>query len=192
MVKNWSVRIAALACAAVMTACGGSDGRRDDRRAEYEGNKQPRVRLTGCVQPGALEAKYVLANVQTDREPDQQRQTTDRTSDRSIATITEGSVVQLRSTNEVELRKYLGQQVSVTGTIVDPGANTIGTAGSQGQPSATGERSQAGATDKHHSEKQREEAGPIGRESMANGTAPTMQVESINPTGQGCRTGLVP
>lgn len=191
--NSWSVRIAALGCAAViMMACGGSDGRRDDRRAEYEANKTPRVRLTGCVQPGALETKYVLANVLTDREPDQQRQTSERTSERSPATITEGSLVQLRAGNESELQKHVGQQVSVTGRLLDRGANTIGTSGSQGHPSATGERSQAAAKDKHHSEKQREEAGPIGRASIANGTAPIVQIESINPTGQPCRTGLVP
>jgi hypothetical protein len=189
MVNNWTVRIAALGCTAVMAACGGSDGKRDERYAESQQNQMPRLELTGCVQAGPLETKYVLANVQTGREADQQGQTSDRASDRSSGTITVGSMVQLRSDNERELQKYVGQQVSVTGRLIDSGASTIGTSGAKGNPTAQGDRSLAAETGKHHSEKAREEAGPIGRESMANGTAPIVQVERINPTGQQCGAG---
>ena len=190
MLKNWTVRIVALGCTTVMAACGGSDGRREQRYAEN--NKMPLLKLTGCLQPGGLETKYVLENILLSGERDQQAQTSDRAGSRSPTTLTEGSLVQLRSDNEAELQQYLGQRINVTGRLIDSGANTIGTGGAQGEPTPSGDRSRASATGKDHSEKVREEAGPIGLSSIANGTAPIIHVESINPSGQGCQAGQLP
>jgi len=177
-----------------MAACGSSDRKREQRSAADQENRTPLVKLTGCLQPGALETKYVLENIQIGREPEQQRQPSDRAGDRSPATLAEGSLVQLRSDNEAELHKYLGQRISVTGRLVDSGASTIGTGGAQaqGDPTPSGDRSEAAAVGRHYSEKVREEAGAIGLSSIANGTAPTVHVESINPTGRGCKAGLLP
>jgi hypothetical protein len=212
MSKSWSVRIVPLVCAAVMMACGGSDGRREDRAAEsLQGKNNPLpVTLTGCVQAGTLETKFVLENVRTgiSGRPEQSGQSAsgqtapgaapaaqpaERQGDaprtentQAPLTIADGSIVQLRSENEPELHKYVGQQVSVTGTLVDSGASTIGTGGAQGNATPSGDRSMAAATDKGHAEKKREEAGPIARSSMANGTAPIVQVTQITPTGQQC------
>ncbi len=208
MSKSWSVRVVApLACAAMMSACGGSDGQREDRAAESLQGKsraQP-ISLTGCVQAGTLETKFVLENVRTDMsgQPTQSGQSTsgitagqqgsdrqggsqDRETTQAPLTIADGSIVQLRTDNEPELHKYVGQQVNVTGTLIDSGANTIGTGGAQGNPTPSGDRSMAAATDKGHAEKKAEEAGPIARSSMANGTAPIVHVNNITPTGQQC------
>jgi hypothetical protein len=192
MVKHWGYRIAAVGCTVVMAACSGSDRKRETRSAGDQENKTPLVKLTGCLQPGSLETKYVLENIQMGREADQQTPTSDRSSDRSLATLAEGSLVQLRSDNEAELHKYLGQRISVTGRLIDSGASTIGTGGAQGDPTPSGDRSEAAAVGKDYSKKVREEAGAIGLSSIANGTAPTVHVESVNPTGRGCKAGLLP
>ena len=191
MTKHWGYRIAAVGCTVVMAACGSSD-RKPEQRSAADQNRTPLVTLTGCLQPGALETKYVLENIQMGREPEQQRQTSDRAGDRSPATLAEGSLVQLRSDNEAELHKYLGQRISVTGRLIDSGASTIGTGGAQGDPTPSGDRSEAAAVGRHYSEKIREEDGAIGLSSIANGTAPTVHVQSINPTGRGCKAGLLP
>jgi hypothetical protein len=209
MSTSLSLRIVPLACAAVMMACGGSDGQREDRAAEsLQGkNRALPVTLTGCVQAGTLETKFVLENVRTDmsgqsgqpatgqpasgqpsggQSAERQAEPAGRANDQAPLTIADGSIVQLRSENEPELHKYVGQQVTISGTLVDSGANTIGTRGAQGNPTPSGDRSMAAAGDTHHAEKKREEAGPIARSSLANGTAPIVQVVDIRATGQEC------
>ena len=197
--KSLSGRMLPLACAAMMVACGGSDGQREDRAPEsLQGkNRAQPVTLTGCVQAGALETKFVLENVRSTPGGSVDPSTSGTTATQAgeprnqenpqpPVTIADGSIVQLRMEDEPELHKYVGQQVSVTGTLVDSGANTIGTRGAQGNETPSGDRSMAAATDKGHAEKKAEEAGAIARSSMANGTAPIVEVQSITPTGQAC------
>jgi hypothetical protein len=93
-----------------------------------------------------------------------------------------------------QLKKNLGQIVSVTGMIIDDGRNTIGTGGKPRDPDqqeAPTDASRA-ATDEHHSEKAAKEAGPLGLDSMANGTVPRMSVDKVTTTGQRCKTELRP
>ena len=188
--KHWIVRLAVVSCTALIAACGSHDGRSTAATTGETG--PPLVSLTGCVQPGALETKYVLENIQTGRNPDGQTQPSGQTHDALPDAMSEGSIVQLRSDNEPELHKYLGKQVNITGRLIDTGASTIGTTGAKGEPTQTGDLSMAAAVGRHHSKKVRDEAGPIGHASLANGTAPIVHVESINPTGRGCRAGLAP
>ncbi len=190
MAKNWSVRFAAVCCTVLMAACGSHDGRSTAPAAGDSG--PPRVSLTGCIQPGALETKYVLENIQSGRNSAGQTPAPDGTNAALPDAMAEGSMVQLRSDNELELHKYLGKQVTISGRLIDTGASTIGTTGAKGEPTQTGDLSMAAAVGRHHSEKVRDEAGPIGHASLANGTAPIVHVDSINPTGRGCRAGLAP
>src|SRR5262245_10493914 len=143
MAKNWSVRFAAVCCTVLMAACGSHDGRSTAATTGDAG--PPRVSLTGCVQPGALETKYVLENIQTGRNSDGQTQASGQTNDALPDAMTEGSMVQLRSDNEPELHKYLGKQVNITGRLIDTGASTIGTTGAKGEPTQTGDLSMAAA-----------------------------------------------
>ena len=107
-------------------------------------------------------------------------------------TIPENSAVRLASNPDHDLGRLVGKTVSVTGLLSDDGRNTIGTSGEQPQPSPGGteprtDQSQA-ATDQHHSEKVREEAGPIGNRSMNNGTYPEITIQQVTQTGDECVT----
>jgi len=199
---KWLPKMAPLACAVLMsTACGGSDDRREERAVEsLQGRPtaQTSLTLTGCVQAGSLETRFVLENVRTaatGAQPHAEGQTAgqgDRATVPASDAITEGSFVQLQTANEAELHKYVGQQVRVVGTLIDKGANTIGTGGARGQALPSGDRSMASATDMSNAEKKAQEAGRIGRESMANGTAPIIRVQEIQGTGQACSGGQAP
>jgi hypothetical protein len=174
----------------MMAACGSHDGR---STAATTGDSGPlRVSLTGCIQPGALETKYVLENIQSGPNSAAQTPPSGPTNDALPEAMAEGSMVQLRSDNEPERHKYLGKQVSITGRLIDTGASTIGTTGAKGEPTQTGDLSMASAVGRHYSKKVRDEAGPIGHASLANGTAPIVHVDTIRPTGRGCRAGLAP
>lgn len=200
--KSLKLRILPLVCAAMMAACGGSDGRREDRAAEsLQGKNQAHpIALTGCVQAGTLETKFVLENVRTTPEAqsdqpasgagqsggDRGTPSANEENPQRPVTIADGSIVQLRTDDEPALHKYVGQEVNVTGRLVDSGANTIGTGGTQGNRVPSGDRSMAASTEEGHAEKKAAEAGPIARSSMANGTAPIVEVQSVTPTGHPC------
>jgi hypothetical protein len=100
--------------------------------------------------------------------------------------VTEGSWVRLADRSGIDLRQYVGQQVTVSGSIADTGENTIGTSGTTGAETPSGDKSQAAQTGQHHSSKVAQEAGRIGRESLADGTAPQLNVENVNATGERC------
>lgn len=184
-----------LVAACLTAACGGSDGRRENGPIQDRMASAPQeLTLTGCVRPGQLETTFVLEDVRTgqlqpsaQRQPQSGMQGTGGTA--SPPVITDGSTVQLSAADPAQLRQYVGQEVRVRGTLTDTGASTIGTSGAQGSHTTpSGDRSAAGQTDKSHAEKKRNEAGPIGRDSMANGTAPTIRVSSVEATGQRCPT----
>jgi hypothetical protein len=102
-------------------------------------------------------------------------------------TVTEGSWVRLRDKSD-QLKGHLGQMVSVSGTIIDDGRNTIGTSGKATEPDeaeSPTDASRAGSSE-HHASKETKEAGPISRVSQSNGSVPEMAVERVTATGQSC------
>jgi hypothetical protein len=168
------VLVAATLC---VSSCGGSDGQREDQPIQDRMQQTQELSLKGCVQAGPLQTDFVLENAH--REPAQ-------AGDGGV--FTEGSMVQLVAINESDLRPHVGKEVTVSGTITNTGENTIGTAGTQGHEVPSGDRSMAADKSKDFPEKERAEAGRIGRESMANGSAPTLRVAQIKPTGRSCGT----
>jgi hypothetical protein len=181
MHKNWAVKLASLACAATMAACGGTDGANDDRPAQA-GRTAPQqtqlLTLSGCVQTAPGTSGFVLQNVRTGSTTAPQG---DTAATPETSKITEGSWVRLSASN-IDLAQYVGKQVSVSGTIRDDGRSTIGTSGASGAATPSGDKSQA-ASSEHHSEKVKKEAGAIAQSSLATGTAPEVQVQSVNATG---------
>src|SRR4051794_8524025 len=121
-----------LAAAVLMTACRGDvdSGGGKDQRKYAGGNINQIIALTGCVEGAADPNEYVLRNVQL--EPVAAQPTDSPTS--VGVTVTEGSTVRLRITNSDELKKNLGQIVSVRGIITDDGRSTIGTGGRPRDP----------------------------------------------------------
>jgi hypothetical protein len=140
------------------------------------------------VEAAAGSNQYVLRNVRMEAQTasDPQRSTVSS----GGHGITEGSWVRLDGGTEgqagaADLKSHLGQRVTLKGTVADDGRNTIGTAGTPGVQTPTGDRSQAAAPG-HHSEKQKGEMGRIARESMADGTAALVRVQEVSGTGERC------
>jgi hypothetical protein len=193
MRQTWAMRIAAPVLAATaLAACSRHVSENDgsDRR-KYAGGQQAQIiGLKGCVEGAPDPNEFVLRNVQLEPIPSQP---TDAATGPGVS-VTEGSSVRLKITDSDQLKKNLGQIVSVTGMIIDDGRSTIGTGGKprdpdqQEQPADT---SRAAAPE-HHSERVAQEAGPIGRDSMANGTVPRMSVDKVTGTGERCKTELRP
>jgi len=187
MRERWILRgTVALACVALMAACGGDDGANDERRAQSAEGSSPApaaamVSLSGCVETGPGTNQLVLRNVRF--EPRQGDPHANSTTPGAHG-ITEGAWVRLAGEDQ-HLEQYLGQRVELTGSIADDGRNTIGTAGTAGEPNPSGDRSQAAST-ADTEEKLAKEMGRIARESMANGTAAEIKVRQVHPTGDRC------
>jgi hypothetical protein len=173
----------------VMAAgCGGSDGRNDEIQAQAHSRnrldqQQPAatVSLSGCLEAAPGSNQYVLRNVRFEPRAGDPHATTTTPGGHGI---TEGAWVRLDGSAQ-DLSSHLGERVRINGSVADDGRNTIGTAGTPGVQTPTGETSQA-ASSEHHSEKYKQEAGRIGRESMADGTAAQVKVEQISGTGDRC------
>ena len=179
MMSKWRMpaTLAPLACAAMLGGCGGSDGQADDRPAAAL------VSLSGCLEAAPGTQQYVLRNVRFEpRSAGDPHGTTATTG--GVHGLTEGAWVRLDGADR-PLDDHLGQRVVVKGVITDDGRNTIGTAGTPGVPTPTGDKSQA-ASPEHHSDKQKQEMGRIARESMADGTAAKVRVQDVTPTGDRC------
>jgi len=193
MRQTWVVRVAApVLAAAALAACSQHVNENDgtDRRKYAGGSQDQIIGLKGCVEGAADPNEFVLRNVQL--EPISS-QPTDAATGPGVS-VTEGSSVRLKITDSDQLKKNLGQIVSVTGLIVDDGRSTIGTGGKPRDPDQQEQASDASraATSERHSDKVKQEAGPLGQDSMANGTAPRMSVQKVTSTGQSCRTDLRP
>lgn len=193
MLKRWQLKLAPLACTALLAGCGGSDDANRDRPAQSADAKAAttttasQVALNGCVEAAPGTNQFVLRQVRFDGQgqSDPHRSTTTS----GPHGITEGSWVRLDAPEHgTALLANPGQRVAITGVIVDTGQNTIGTAGTGGNPTTSGDRSQA-ASSKSDSEKVKQEAGRIGRESMADGTAAMIKVASVKSTGEPCQAG---
>jgi hypothetical protein len=187
MVTNWKLAaLVPLASAALLTGCD----KRSDRGAMDDAKpKTPDARplaLNGCVGTGPGSQQLFLTQVQFATIPGQP-------SDAPTAvasSITEHSQVKLAVApgRDGELSKLVGRRVTITGILRDDGRNTVGTAGTERSPQEPEPRtdaSQAG-TAQSHSEKVREEAGPIGNRSMNNGTFPEVLVQKVDATGEQC------
>ena len=180
--------------AMLMIGCAGKDSSADEGRAQQpEASKpdtpaQATVSISGCVEAAPGPRQYVLRHVRF--EP---RETGDPHIDTTTAGahgITEGAWVRLRPGKE-DLGQHAGRRVTILGAITDSGQNTVGTAGTRGVQTPSGDTSQA-ASSKHHSEKVKTEAGRIARESMANGTAAEVAVQKVQTSGDKCPLEVQP
>jgi hypothetical protein len=179
--------------AMLMIGCVGKDNSTDERGAQQPDAKpeppaQATVSLSGCVEAAPGPRNYVLRHVRF--EP---RETGDPHIDTTTAGahgITEGAWVRLRVGKE-DLGPHAGRRVTILGAITDNGQNTVGTAGTPGTRTPSGDTSQA-ASSGHHSEKVKKEAGRIARESMADGTAAEVAVQKVQSSGEKCPLEVQP
>ena len=133
MRQTWVVRVAApVLAAAALAACSQHVNENDgsDRRKYAGGSRDQVIALKGCVEGAANPDEFVLRNVQLEPIPSQP---TDAATGPGVS-VTEGSSVRLKITDSDQLKKNLGQIVSVTGLIVDDGRSTIGTGGKPRDP----------------------------------------------------------
>jgi hypothetical protein len=177
---------AALAAGAVAAACSREVDDQSGReiRKTAGGRIDQAVALKGCLEASPEAGEYVLRYVQL--EP-VSTQPTDAPTSVGV-TVTEGSYVRLRMNDSDELKQHLGQRVSVSGTIIDDGRSTIGTGGRPRDPDEAEpptDASRAGARE-DYSRKQQKEAGPLGQDSLSNGTVPRMAVEKVTGSGERC------
>jgi hypothetical protein len=189
MWTRWTIKFCVpLASAAILAGCTQEvDQERDQNRGPIDSaTNQPdrQVKLTGCLGTGPGTNQYLLTHT---RPAPLGEQPSDTLSSANL-TLPENTSVRLAMAVEDQLTSLVGQTVSVTGLLRHDGRNTIGTSGqpvSPDQPEPRADPSQA-ATDQHHSEKVREEAGPIGNRAMNNGTFPEMTVLQVSGTGENC------
>lgn len=184
MRTTWAVRIAAtIATAAMVVGCSKGAKSSAGERQDLGGSKYEAISLKGCVEEAPGSNEYVLRQVQLDPVS---MQRTDAPSSHGL-TITDGSWVRLHDKSD-ELKKHLGEQVSISGTIIDDGRNTIGTSGKATEPDEAESQTDASraASSEGHAAKETKEAGPIGRVSQSNGNVPEMAVERVTATGKSC------
>jgi hypothetical protein len=141
------------------------------------------VSLKGCLEKAPGSKEYVLRQIQI---PQRSAQLSDAASVHGL-TVTNGSWVRLRDGSD-QLNGHLGRMVSVTGTIIDDGRNTIGTTGraTEANEAESPVDASRAASDESGASKARKEAGPIGQVSQSNGNVPEMAVERVIPSGEPC------
>lgn len=182
MRTTWTVRVAApLVAAAMISGCSKNGTTAEKRQL---GGSSQMVSLKGCVEKAPGSKEFVLRHVQI--EPVAMQRSDAPTS--LGLTVTEGSWVRLRMSESDQLKNHLGEIVSVSGTIIDDGRNTIGTSGKATEPDEPESRVDASraASSEGHASKVTKEAGPIARVSQSNGSVPEMAVERVTATGQSC------
>jgi type 1 fimbria pilin len=195
---NWTMKLCVpLASAAILVGCTQEvDTDPDQNRtpidhATNQERQNLQISLTGCVGTGPGTNQYVLTQV---KPAPLGTQPSDAISSANLD-FSKNTAVRLASNDEQELTSLVGQTISVVGLLRDDGSNTIGTSGNSAPaPGASEPRtdSSQAATDQHHSEKVREEAGPIGNRSMNNGSYPEIMVQQVTPTGEQCEPNPVP
>lgn len=165
------MRTTGLACVALgavlLAGCSKADN-----DTHQSGSQQ--VSVKGCVEAAPGTNQYVLRNISTTA---------------ADTGLTDGSWAKLRVGDaDDQLRGHVGRMVSITGTITDSGRDTIGTGGQAAGPDDPGSRTDASRAGKpeHYSEKVAKEAGPIGQQSLATGTAPEISVQTVTATASGC------
>ena len=194
MWTSWTLKLCVpLASAAVLAGCTQevNDDKGQNRTAIDNATDKPKqkmeVAVSGCLGAGTGTNQYVLYHV---RPLPLGSQPTDVLTSANL-TLSDNSAVRLSAHNTEQLTPLVGQTVTVTGLLRDDGRNTIGTSGGPpvgaNEPESRTDHSQAG-TKQSYSEKVRKEAGPIGNQSISNGTFPELVVERISGTGQKCST----
>jgi hypothetical protein len=190
MNKQWASRIVVtFASAAILVGCHGEQDRTIDHATDQQRQNRP-MTISGCLGTGVGTDQYMVTAVQLAPLAEQPSDAPSTPGN----PITPDAQVRLAYNETDELERLVGQMVTVTGIVTDDGRNTIGTSGQQsGHTPANGkleprDDKSAAATDQHHSGKVAQEAGPIGQQSMANGTFPEMRVTKISGTGEKCTT----
>ena len=185
--RKYACSIAAF-CGLLVWGCESGPGSGSDRHGSHGSSatpvasqgRQQAVRLSGCVErSGTAIGGYVLQKVHIEPRDGQNPQ---QASTHPPTGIVEGSWVRLTGTRD--LPALAGRRVLISGLIVDSGRSTIGTSVS-GVVLPSGDVSQA-ASDEPHWKKVKKEAGPIGRDSIAAGTAPEVKVTEIKDLGETC------
>lgn len=195
MRTKWIIKLCVpVASAAILVGCTqevGDDQTQNRTPIDNATNQQRQdlqLALTGCLGTGPGTNQYVMTHV---RPAPLAEQPSDALSSANF-NIPENSAVRLASNDTEQLTELVGQMVNVRGLLRDDGRNTIGTSGqpspSPNQPEPRTDKSQAAAGDQHHSDKVKQEAGPIGTQSMNNGTYPELTVLQVRGTGQKCVT----
>ena len=185
----WKLGVPVLS-AAVLTGCRGEQDRTAIDHATNQQRQNQEITISGCLGTGVGTNQFMVTAVQLAPLAEQPSDAPSTAGN----PITPDAQVRLAYNETEELERLIGQKVTVTGHVIDDGRNTIGTSGpNQGHTPANGKLESrndksAAATDQHHSGKVREEAGPIGQQSMANGTFPEMRVTKINGSGEKCPT----
>jgi hypothetical protein len=179
-------------CATLAVGCTDrkDDAANRDRPAQDAGSSSQMVTLSGCVEMAAASNQFTLSSVHLAPAGEQPSDAASTAN----SPITEGSYVRLSVQDTDQLSGHVGQRVSVTGTIKDSGRDTIGTSGAGKAPNEPASRTDASqaASSQHHSDKVKQEAGPIAQQSLANGTAPEIAVQRVTPTGERCNSQLRP
>lgn len=172
----------------------GRDGETPADAADRPANQLQagdQITVRGCITGAPGTKQLVLRDVRLEpRTPLDPHRDTTQTGDHGV---TQGSYIRLQAgDHDGQIRKLAGEraQVTITGTLVDTGVSTIGTAG-EGQEGHAGIRTRA-AEDEHYAERVKKEVGPIGQVSMADGTPALLEVTQVQPTGQPCAHELVP
>jgi hypothetical protein len=125
------------------------------------------VVLTGCLTTAPSPGRYRLTVIDIEAAPAV-------LSTNALAIddgLTQWSWVQL-TTEAAKLKPYLGSRITVRGSVVNAGRNTIGVPGTWGIETLSGARSL--------------EMGRIARQSLANGGAAELDVATVTPTGHAC------
>ncbi len=185
---KWMLKLCVpIASAAVLVGCTQEVDTNPETpidSATHQPGQNLQLSLTGCLSTGPGTNQYVLTHV---RPAPVSTQPGDAPT--SATAIEENSAVRLASNDEHDLTSLVGQTISITGILSDDGRNTIGTSGgAQPAPGTTEPRTDApqAASNQHHSEKVREEAGPIGNRSMNNGSYREITVQPVQRTGEKC------
>jgi hypothetical protein len=178
MKLSWTVPVS---MAVLMTIAGACNRTQSRTGGAAERPATATVALSGCLEAAPGTNRYVLRNVRFEPRAGDPHASTTTSGGHGI---TEGAWVKLDG-GEKNLTSYLGQRVTLTGIVTDDGRNTIGTGGSPGAQTPSGDTSQASSRD-HYSDKVKMEAGRIARESIADGTGAEIRVTNINGTGDRC------
>src|SRR5689334_13668100 len=126
MRKDVSHLAVAILTASIGVACSGTKSVNNDRRVQGGGDRgvNERMSLTGCVYEAPGTNAFVLRNV-AEVPPEQHPNGQERMERNSI--VPRGSFVRLASGDD-NLKNFVGKHVTLTGSVRDPGGNTIGTA----------------------------------------------------------------
>jgi hypothetical protein len=137
--------------------------------------------VEGCVGPGLRpDGDFILRDVVL-AEPAEQPNGQHIVQNPPIAN---GTWIRLVGAKDADLNSYLGKRVEIIGSITDSGINTLGTSGHEGSDAAKYARSSRDAGTSPERNMTPTTAAPNGAD--ANGTAPRLAVEHVQPASGSC------